>query len=93
MTTPENIQLERRTMDSPHTHCTAHSGMNARLTLNLVMNGVGIVLLSVLLNVAIGIRADLAVGSSERANLRANLVHLEKEVDKLKEFVHGGYGR
>lgn len=52
---------QRRDEDRRHLHedCTAHSGMNARLNINLVLNGIACVILAFLLSIAVDTHSSI----------------------------------
>jgi len=64
---------------SPHDDCTAHSGLNARVNVQIILSGIATVMLGILLNVAVGLRSDVNA-NIEKANGDIRLLSQKVEV-------------
>jgi hypothetical protein len=80
--TPKLTSARRTPVNhSPHEDCTAHSGLNTRVTIQIAVSAFGTLLLGVLLNVAVGIRSDV---NSSLAEMRGDVKVLGQKVDSLE---------
>lgn len=70
--------------ESPHVKCTAHSGLNIKVNLQLISSGVAVILLVV----AINLMVDIKGATGERfATLEGKVEKIEEKVEDLSNRV------
>ena len=75
--------------ESPHTSCTAHSGMNVKINILLTLSSVAVALLMALFPVAVSIQAGVASNTMAVVNVREQVDLLRERSDKNKTKVQG----
>ena len=66
--------------DSPHTHCTAHSGMMAKLNVNLILHALAVILLGFVVNGQMDIKTGIALANAERAAIVEEISDFKEDV-------------
>jgi hypothetical protein len=75
--------------DSPHTSCTAHSGMNVKINILLSLSSIAVALLLALFPVAVSIQSGVSINTTGIVNVSGQVNLLRESTDKNKVKVQG----
>jgi len=78
---------EMRGEDIPN-RCTAHSGMESKLSVNLFLNLVGTILLAYVLTVALSIQSSISVNTEKLMSIEKRVEKVEKTNDLLRDRIN-----
>jgi formate/nitrite transporter FocA (FNT family) len=78
---------EMRGEDIP-SRCTAHSGMDSKLSVNLFLNTIGTILLAYMITLALSIQSSISVNTEKLLSIEKRVEKVEKTNDLLRERIN-----
>jgi len=78
---------EMRGEDIPN-RCTAHSGMDSKLSVNIFLNAIGTILLVYMITIAINIQSSISVNTEKLMAIEKRVEKVEKTNDMLRERIN-----
>lgn len=68
--------------------CTAHSGMDSKLSVNLFLNTIGTILLAYMITLALSIQSSISVNTEKLLSIEKRVEKVEKTNDMLRERIN-----
>jgi len=68
--------------------CTAHSGMDSKLSVNLFLNTIGTILLVYMITLALSIQSSISVNTEKLLSIEKRVEKVEKTNDMLRERIN-----
>jgi hypothetical protein len=85
--------MDKKLPDSPHLVCTAHSGLDIKTNILMLLSGVAVALLVLNLNILVTMKAEVALStyrvqtiSVEVAGLKDRILNLEHLANENKNY-------
>ena len=68
--------------------CTAHSGMDSKLSVNLFLNAIGTILLAYMITLALNIQSSISVNTEKLMAIEKRVEKVEQVNDLLRERIN-----
>jgi hypothetical protein len=85
--------MDKKQPDSPHHICTAHSGLDIKTNILMLLSGVAVALLVINLNILVSMKAEVALStyrvqtiSAEVSGLKDRVLNLERMANENKVY-------